>query len=89
MYYVKTLFILTAQSIASQWICNICSNGIKYTELEITSHIFQVHKVSHMFKCPMCQFENSDDNAKVFEKHYKLNHPSVAVKCLRVFEEVS
>jgi hypothetical protein len=37
----------------------------------------------------MCQFENNDDDARVFEHHYKLNHPSVAVKCLRVFEKVS
>ncbi|XP_025411013.1 uncharacterized protein LOC112683957 isoform X4 [Sipha flava] len=78
-----------AQSTASQWICNMCSFGIKYTLNEITSHIFKVHKVSCMFKCPMCQFENNDDDARVFEHHYKLNHPSVAVKCLRVFEKVT
>jgi len=47
------------------------------------------HKVSNMFKCPMCPFEHKDDNASVFEEHYKLEHPSVAVKCLRVFEKVS
>lgn len=47
------------------------------------------HKVSNMFKCPMCQFEHKDDNANIFEEHYKLQHPSVAVKCLRVFEKVS
>lgn len=47
------------------------------------------HNVSNMFKCPMCKFEHNDDNDKVFEDHYKLNHPSVAVKCLKVFERVS
>lgn len=47
------------------------------------------HKVSNMFKCPMCQFEHKDDNPNIFEEHYKLQHPSVAVKCLRVFEKVS
>jgi len=73
----------------SQWVCNICSTGLRYTENEITSHILMAHKVSNMYKCPMCQFEHNDDNANVFEEHYKSQHPSVAVKCLRVFEKVS
>lgn len=77
------------RTIAAQWICNICSSGIKYTENEITSHIFMAHNVSNMFKCPMCSFEHKDDSTKVFEEHYKLNHPSVAVKSLKVFEKVS
>jgi len=72
-----------------QWVCNICSSGLRYTEHEITSHIVMAHKVSNMFKCPMCPFEHKDDNASIFEEHYKLEHPSVAVKCLRVFEKVS
>lgn len=77
-----------APSNLPQWVCNICSNGLRYTENEITSHILMAHKVSNMFKCPMCQFEHEDDNANIFEEHYKLQHPSVAVKCLRVFEKV-
>lgn len=47
------------------------------------------HNVSNLFKCPMCQFEHQDDDIKVFEEHYKLEHPSVAVKSLRVFKKVS
>jgi len=47
------------------------------------------HKVSSMFKCPMCHFEYKDDSPNIFKEHYKLQHPSVAVKCLRVFEKVS
>ncbi|KAL4143321.1 hypothetical protein QTP88_005667 [Uroleucon formosanum] len=78
-----------APSNVPQWVCNICSSGLRYTENEITSHIFMAHKVSNMFKCPMCQFEHKDDNANIFEEHYKLQHPSVAVKCLRVFEKIS
>ncbi|CAI6364719.1 unnamed protein product [Macrosiphum euphorbiae] len=78
-----------APSNLPQWICNICSNGLRYTENEITSHILMAHKVSNMFKCPMCQFEHEDDNANIFEEHYRLQHPSVAVKCLRVFEKIS
>lgn len=80
---------VTAQSPIDHWICNMCCSGIKYTENEIRSHIFLVHKVTKMFKCPMCQYERSDDNAQKFEEHYKLNHPSVAVKCLKVCEKVS
>eukprot|EP00102_Acyrthosiphon_pisum_P022313 XP_016659523.1 PREDICTED: uncharacterized protein LOC100573806 [Acyrthosiphon pisum] len=72
-----------------QWVCNICSNGLRYTENEITSHILMAHKVSNMFKCPLCQFEHKDDNANIFKEHYKLQHPSVAVKSLRVFEKIS
>lgn len=72
----------------ARWVCNICSTGMRYTENEITSHILIAHKVTNMFKCPMCQFENKDDNASIFEEHYKSQHPSVAVKCLRVFEMV-
>lgn len=72
-----------------EWVCNICSSGIKYTENEIQKHILMAHKVSEMYKCPMCQFENKDDNPKIFEEHYKFKHPSVAVKCLRVYEKVS
>lgn len=79
------LFIIAG----SEWICNICSNGVKYTKNEIISHVHIAHNVSSMFKCPMCRFEHSDDNAKVFEEHYKLQHPSVAVKFLRVFEKVN
>uniref|UniRef100_A0A2H8TXZ9 Zinc finger and BTB domain-containing protein 6 n=1 Tax=Melanaphis sacchari TaxID=742174 RepID=A0A2H8TXZ9_9HEMI len=78
-----------APSNVPQWVCNICSTGLRYTENEITSHIFMAHKVSSMYKCPMCQFENKDDNASTFEEHYKLKHPSVAVKCLRVFEMIT
>jgi len=37
----------------------------------------------------MCQFENDDNNTKVFKDHYKNKHPSVAVKYLTVFEKVS
>ncbi|CAH1712108.1 unnamed protein product [Aphis gossypii] len=72
-----------------QWICNICSTGLRYTENEITSHILMAHNISNMFKCPMCQFENKDDNPSIFEEHYKSEHPSVAVQCLRVFEMIS
>jgi len=36
----------------------------------------------------MCQFENKDDNASIFKEHYKSEHPSVAVQCLRVYEMV-
>ncbi|XP_026811622.1 uncharacterized protein LOC113552843 isoform X4 [Rhopalosiphum maidis] len=73
----------------ARWVCNICSTGMRYTENEITSHILIAHKVTNMFKCPMCQFENKDDNASTFEEHYKSQHPSVAVKCLRVFEMIT
>jgi len=86
--HLSILFYIIAPSNLPQWVCNICSNGLRYTENEITSHILMAHKVSNMFKCPMCQFEHEDDNANIFEEHYKLQHPSVAVKCLRVFEKV-
>lgn len=62
---------------------------MKYTENEITSHIFTAHNVSNIYKCPMCEFEHSDDDHKIFEEHYKLNHPSVAVQWFKVFEKVS
>jgi len=84
-----SMYYLIARSIAAEWICNICCSGIRYTENEITSHIIIAHNISNMFKCPMCQFEHKDDDIKVFEEHYKLEHPSVAVKSLRVFEKVS
>lgn len=80
---------LVAQSNVAQWICNLCSSSTKYTENEIKSHIFITHKVSNMFKCPMCQFNSKNDDAKIFEHHYKLNHPHVAAKCLKVFDKVS
>jgi len=35
-----------------------------------------------MFKCPMCQFENKDDNSTIFKEHYESKHPLVAVQCL-------
>lgn len=89
MYIFICLLYIIAQKVAAQWICNLCSSGIKYTESEITSHIFMAHNVSNMFKCPMCKFEHNEDNFKVFEDHYKLKHPSVAVKFLKVFERVS
>lgn len=73
----------------AQWVCNICSSSIKYTENEITSHIFMAHNVSNMFKCPMCPFSYKNDDTKIFEDHYKLNHPHVAAKCLKVFDKVS
>jgi len=47
------------------------------------------HGISDLFKCPMCQFEHNDDDPEVFKEHYKLEHPSVAMKSLRVFEKVS
>lgn len=73
----------------AQWVCNICSLSTKYTESEVKSHIFMAHKVTNKFKCPMCSFEHITDNSKVFEEHYKLKHPSVAVKCLKVYDKVS
>lgn len=73
----------------AQWVCNICSSGVKYTENEIISHIFVAHKVTKKFKCPMCSFEHIQDDSKIFEEHYKLTHPSVAVKCLKVYDKVS
>jgi len=72
----------------TQWVCNICSNGLRYTENQVKSHINMIHKVSSMFKCSMCQFESKDDNPNIFEEHYKLQHPNVPFKCLRVFEKV-
>lgn len=55
----------------------------------MNSHIYIVHKLSKMFKCPMCQFEHDEGSSKIFEDHYRVEHPSVAVKFLTVFEKVS
>lgn len=37
----------------------------------------------------MCPFEHDSNDSKVFEEHYRIKHPSVAVKCLTVCEKVS
>jgi len=87
--HLSILFYIIASSDVPQWVCNICSNSLIYTENEIKSHIFMAHEVSNMFKCPMCQFEHENDNANIFKEHFKLQHPTVAVKCLKVFEKVS
>jgi len=50
-------------------------------------HFVMAHKLSNMFECHLCQFEHKD--AKIFEEHYKLQHPLVTVKCLKAFEKVS
>lgn len=83
------LYILLVQSTATEWVCNMCTSGIIYTENDVRAHVSVVHKMSCMFKCPMCLFEHNDDNAKIFEDHFKSKHPSVAVKISRIYEKVS
>lgn len=48
-----------------------------------------VHKLSNMFKCPLCQFEHKYEDYIIFKEHYKLKHPFVATKYITVFEKVS
>lgn len=78
-----------AQPHVAQWKCNMCSSTLKFTDSEIMSHIIAIHQQSKMFKCPMCPFEHINDTIQVFEEHFKYKHPSVAAKCMKVYDIVS
>lgn len=78
-----------AQPPVIQWTCNMCTSRLQFTDDEIMSHIVMLHQQSKMFKCPMCQFEHNDDSIKIFEEHFKHSHPSVAAKCMKVYEKVN
>ncbi|XP_026818941.1 uncharacterized protein LOC113557562 [Rhopalosiphum maidis] len=72
----------------AEWICKLCTLGVKYTLTEMAKHLLTVHKISNMFKCSICLYNHSD--YEVFKKHFKLNHPSLPVKHLNVhFDKVS
>ncbi|XP_008184073.2 uncharacterized protein LOC100575459 isoform X3 [Acyrthosiphon pisum] len=72
----------------SQWQCNICLPGIKYTETQIAAHLSIVHKISKLFTCPICPFDHS--NYDVFKEHFATTHPSMQVKSLyEYFEKIS
>ncbi|VVC35861.1 Zinc finger C2H2-type,Zinc finger, RING/FYVE/PHD-type [Cinara cedri] len=81
--------IIQVQLSIAQWICNLCTSSIKYTEREIISHLFLAHNATKMYRCPMCSFEQNDDNAQKFEEHFKAQHPNIAYKSQKVCDKVT